>query len=103
MRTLRAELSKLVTLPFAWLGFIAGLVVPVGITTITSLTTEPGPDTGFSELAVGVLGAIIIGVTAIASEYTSEGEEAARSPPPSPRRPHVFVCWPRKPALSSSP
>ena len=41
MRTLRAELSKLVTLPFAWLGFIAGLVVPVGITTITSLTTEP--------------------------------------------------------------
>ena len=79
MRTLRAELSKLVTLPFAWLGFIAGLVVPVGITTITSLTTEPGPDTGFSELAVGVLGAIIIGVTAIASEYTSEGEEAASS------------------------
>lgn len=79
MRALRAELSKLVTLPFAWLGFIAGLVVPVGITTIASLTIEPGPDTGFSELAVGVLGAIIIGVTAIASEYTSEGEEAAGS------------------------
>lgn len=77
MRALRAELSKLASLPFAWLAFAAGLVVPVGIAVITSLTNEPGPDTGFNELAVGVLGAIILGVAAIGSEYTSEGEESA--------------------------
>ncbi len=77
MRALRAELSKLASLPFAWLGFAAGLVVPIGITIITSLTTTPGPDTGFNELSIGVLGAIILGVSAIGSEYTTEGEESA--------------------------
>ncbi len=79
MRALRAELSKLATLPFVWLAFAAGLVVPTGIAVITSLTGTPGPDTGFSELAVGVLGAIILGVAAIGSEYTTEGEESAGS------------------------
>lgn len=77
MRALRAELSKLASLPFVWLAFAAGLVVPTGIAVITSLTGTPGPDTGFSELAVGVLGAIILGVAAIGSEYTTEGEESA--------------------------
>lgn len=77
MRALRAELSKLATLPFAWLAFAAGLVVPTGIAVITSLTSDPGPDTGFAELAVGVLGAIILGVAGIGSEYTTEGEESA--------------------------
>lgn len=79
MRVLRAELSKLATLPFTWLAVTAGLVVPTGISVITSLTATPGPDTGFSELAIGVLGAIILGVGAIGSEYTSEGEESAGS------------------------
>lgn len=79
MRALRAELSKLATLPFVGLAIAAGLVVPTGIAFITSLTTTPGPDTGFSELAIGVLGAIILGVAAIGSEYTAEGEESAGS------------------------
>lgn len=77
MRALHAELSKLASLPFVWLAFAAGLVVPTGIAVITSLTGTPGPDTGFSELAIGVLGAIILGVAAIGSEYTTEGEESA--------------------------
>lgn len=77
MKALRAELSKIASLPLVWLAYAAGIVVPVGIAIITSLTQEPGPDTGFSELAVGVLGAIILGVTAISSEYTTEGEESA--------------------------
>lgn len=77
MRAVRAELSKLATLPFVWLAFAAGLLVPTVIAVITSLTSEPGRDTGFSELAVGVLGAIILGITAIGSEYTTEGEESA--------------------------
>ena len=79
MRALRAELSKLATLPFVWLAIAASLAVPTGIAVITSLTTTPGPDTGFAELAIGVLGAIILGVAAIGSEYTSEGEESAGS------------------------
>ena len=79
MRALRAELSKLATLPFVWLAVAAGLIVPTGIAVITTLTTTPGSDTGFSELAIGVLGAIILGVAAIGSEYTAEGEESAGS------------------------
>lgn len=79
MRALRAELSKLSTLPFVWLAVVAGLIVPIGIAVITSLTTTLGSDTGFSELAIGVLGAIILGVAAIGSEYTAEGEESAGS------------------------
>lgn len=76
MRALRAEMSKLASLPAAWLAITAGLVVPTGIAVITSLTATPGPDTGFSELAIGVLGAIVLGVVTIGSEYTTEGEEA---------------------------
>ena len=77
MSLLRAELSKLATLPFVWLAAGAGLVVPTGLAVITSFTTTPGSDTGFSELAIGVPGAIMLGVAAIGSEYTAEGEEAA--------------------------
>ncbi|GAA1532257.1 hypothetical protein [Brevibacterium picturae] len=77
MRALRSELSKLASLPFAWISFAAGLIVPVGITAITSLTSTPGDNTGFSELAIGVVGAIVLGVSAIGSEYTTEGEESA--------------------------
>lgn len=77
MRALRAELSKLVTLPFTWIAAAAGIVVPVGIAAITGATSDPGPDTGYAELAVGVLGAIMLGVSAIGSEYATEGEESA--------------------------
>lgn len=77
MRALRSELSKLASLPFTWIAFAAGLIVPVGITTITSLTSTPGSNTGFSELAIGVVGAIVLGVSVIGSEYTTEGEESA--------------------------
>lgn len=77
MNTLRSELSKLTSLPLVWIAFAAGLVVPVGITVITSLTSRPGRDTGFSELAIGVVGAIVLGVSAIGSEYATEGEESA--------------------------
>ncbi|GAB3616558.1 hypothetical protein GCM10027416_11150 [Okibacterium endophyticum] len=77
MRALRAELSKLASLPSTWIAFAAGLVVPTGIAVITSLTSTPGENTGFSELAIGVVGAIVLGVSVIGSEYTAEGEESA--------------------------
>ena len=65
MRVLRAELSKLATLPFTWLAAAAGIIIPTGISIITSATSTPGPDTGFAELAVGVLGVIVLGVNVI--------------------------------------
>ncbi|RDB49106.1 ABC transporter permease [Tsukamurella tyrosinosolvens] len=77
MNTVRAELIKLTTLPLAWAAFAAGLIVPVGIAVITSLTATPDGNTCFSELAIGVVGAIVLGVSAIGSEYSSEGEESA--------------------------
>lgn len=77
MNTLRSELSKLLSLPFTWVAVAAGLTVPIGISVITSLTSTPGLDTGFSELAIGVVGAIVLGVSAVGSEYTTEGEESA--------------------------
>jgi ABC-2 type transport system permease protein len=79
MRALRAELSKLLSLPFVRLACAAGLIVPVGLAVVISRTTPPGTDPGFNELAVGVLGAIILGIVAIGSEYTTEGEESAGS------------------------
>lgn len=77
MRTLRSELSKFASLPFVWIAFAAGLVVPVGIAVITSLTSTPGENTGFSELAIGVVGAIVLGVAAMSSDHTTEGEGSA--------------------------
>lgn len=77
MRALHAELAKLASLPLARFAVAAGLVVPAAITVLTSLTAASGSDAGFSELAIGVVGAIVLGVTAIGSEYTTEGEESA--------------------------
>ncbi|MDN5727128.1 MAG: hypothetical protein L0G99_14540 [Propionibacteriales bacterium] len=77
MRVLRAELAKLLSLPFARVAVVTGLVVPPGIAVISNLTSEPGTDNALAAMAVGVLGAIILGVIAISSEYTVEGEESA--------------------------
>lgn len=77
MRVFRSELSKLLTLPFTWIAVAAGLALPTGIAVITSLTTSPDENTGFSEIAIGVAGAIVLGAVAIGSEYTTEGEESA--------------------------
>ncbi|MGO3170126.1 MAG: ABC transporter permease [Bavariicoccus seileri] len=79
MRTLTSELSKLNSLPFIWVACAAGLIVPNVIAIITSLSGSPGAsvDTGFSELSVGALGAIILGGIAIGSEYVTEGEDSA--------------------------
>ena len=79
MKALTAELSKLISLPFFWVACAAGLIVPNVIAIITSLSGSPGAsiDTGFSELSVGALGAIVLGGIAIGSEYVTEGEDSA--------------------------
>ncbi len=98
MRALRAEASKLATLPFVWFAVVAGILAPTGIVVITSLTSDPNVDTGFAELGLGVIGAIMLGVVVISSEYTTEGEEAAGSQQITttltslPSRPRVLVA-----------
>ncbi|WP_129656336.1 ABC transporter permease [Rothia halotolerans] len=77
MRALRAELSKLVSLPASWLAAAVGVVVSAAVTVLSAGSSTPGPDTGFSSLALGVAGAIVIGVVAMSSEYAVEGEESA--------------------------
>lgn len=87
MRIVRAELLKLLGLPSAWIAFVIGLVVSPTIAFLNASTTAraiengtrtvPGGDAGYQELAFGVLGAIILGVVAISSEYLTEGEESA--------------------------
>lgn len=79
MRSLNAELSKLVSLPFVWIAFAAGLISPNVITIITSLDGSNAADIdgGFAELSIGVLGAIILGGIAVGSEFVTEGEDSS--------------------------
>lgn len=79
MKAIRAELSKLIALPAVWFACIAGIVVSAGVAVISSGSSAPGADTGFSSLALGVAGAIVIGVVAISSEYAVESEDATGS------------------------
>lgn len=86
MRVWRAELSKLVSLPSVWAALAAGLLIPsiiAGITASAARTAiargreaAAGIDTGYQELAFGVIGVIILGVVAISSEYFTESEDS---------------------------
>ena len=56
MRIIQSELSKLMSLPSTWIACAAGIITPVAIAVLTSLTSPPDGNTGFSELAIGVVG-----------------------------------------------
>lgn len=86
MRVWRAELAKLVTLPSVWAALAAGLLIPPVIAGITAAAARTaivrgseaaaGIDTGYQELAFGIIGVILLGVFAISSEYFTESEES---------------------------
>ncbi|SIQ19831.1 hypothetical protein SAMN05421833_101113 [Microbispora rosea] len=86
MRALAAEASKLASLPTVWIAMAAGVLVPSVIAAITASSTRStitrgaatvaGADTGYQELAFGVVGAITLGVVAISSEYSTESAES---------------------------
>ncbi|MFS0723589.1 ABC transporter permease [Paenibacillus sp. 1P07SE] len=86
MRALAGELSKLASLPSIWIAMITGVVVPSAIAAVNAVSTRnaitrgaesmAGIDTGYQELAFGVIGVIIVGVVAISSEYFTEGGES---------------------------
>ncbi|MGX2993313.1 hypothetical protein JNUCC64_03300 [Streptomyces sp. JNUCC 64] len=80
LRALRAEGHKLLTLPSAWLAVALGVLLPAGIAALNARSSHGpgGVDAGFTELGMGgAIGAIVLGVVAVSSEYTSEDEESA--------------------------
>ena len=81
MNAIRAELTKLTSLPAVWIAVAIGLVLPAGVAVLNASNSRarPSADTGFRDLAIGVIAAIVIGVVAVSSEYLAEGEESGGS------------------------
>jgi ABC-2 type transport system permease protein len=81
---IHAELRKLLGLRTAWIGLVLGLVAAPALVVLNApatrqavtdgLTTDLS-DIGFQNLGIGLLGAIILGVTAVSSEYTPTGDD----------------------------
>ncbi|MEV4297534.1 ABC transporter permease [Microbispora rosea] len=86
MRALAAEASKLASLPAVWIAMAAGVLVPGVVAAITASSAlgaitrgaqaNAAIDTGYQELAFGVVGAIILGVVGVSSEYVTESAES---------------------------
>ncbi|MFI5564996.1 ABC transporter permease [Amycolatopsis japonica] len=76
MRVYRGELRKLTSLPSVWVAVAVGVLLPAALTFFNARAASGNVDVGFQELAFGVVGAIILGVVAVSSEYTTEGENA---------------------------
>ncbi|MCM4084529.1 hypothetical protein [Paractinoplanes hotanensis] len=79
---MRAELSKLLGLPTAWVGLALGLVAAPALVFVNTpglrraLESERIADLGYENLGIGLLGALILGVVAVSSEYTSTGDDS---------------------------
>jgi ABC-2 type transport system permease protein len=75
---LAAELRKLATLPSARLGAAIGLLGAPALAMV-SAPAEPAraADAAYVELSAAVVGAILIGVVAVSSEYRDDGAESA--------------------------
>ncbi|MDI6097278.1 hypothetical protein QLQ12_01465 [Actinoplanes sp. NEAU-A12] len=85
MSLVRAELRKLLGLRTAWVGMVAGLVAAPALVFVNAPATRRAladgtwgdpSDLGFQSLGIGLLGAMILGVVAVSSEYTSTGEDS---------------------------
>lgn len=73
MRAYRGELSKLGSLPSIWAAGVVGVSVPAVVAFLNATGgARRSADTGFQELAFGVVGAIVLGVVAASSEYVTE-------------------------------
>ncbi|MEU4619368.1 hypothetical protein AB0G04_05205 [Actinoplanes sp. NPDC023801] len=82
---IHAELRKLLGLPTAWVGLVLGLIAAPALALLSAGATRQAiergiagdpSDTAFQPLGIGLLGALILGVVAVSSEYTSSGEDA---------------------------
>jgi len=65
----RTELLKLAGLPAVWVAAALGLLLPPLLVVLTGRTVADTTDSGFVELTVGVLGALVLGTVAAGSEY----------------------------------
>lgn len=64
-----AEVRKLAGLPSVWVAAALGLLMPPLLVVLTGRNVPDTSDTGFVELTVGVLGALVLGTVAAGSEY----------------------------------
>jgi len=85
MRAFNAELSKLFSLPSIWLAFLIGAFAPVVFATLDIIAQKEEiiagvssrlSQVGYTGLAFGVQGVIILGVLAVSSEYLTESSES---------------------------
>ncbi len=81
----RAELRKLLSLRTAWVGLVLGVTAAPALVLVgaggTRRAIEEGfladpSDAAFQPLGIGLLGALILGVVVMSSEYTSTGEDS---------------------------
>lgn len=93
MSYFRAEIVKMRTLPSVWLSSILALVIPTCLATInayklnralesgetTQFLNTSTSDIGFGHMIYGSIGAVIIGVVVISSEYTKNSQNVARA------------------------
>lgn len=101
---MRAELSKLLGLPTAWIGLALGLIAAPALVLVNTpgmrQAIESGEvtDLGYENLGIGLLGALILGVVAVSSEYTSTGDDAPGAHQMTttllamPRRSHLLLA-----------
>lgn len=91
LRALAAELRKALTLPAVWAGIAVALLGSLGITLLNAFTarnalaagradellasTSPF-ETAYAAAPLGTVGAVVIGVVVISSEYTTGGPDA---------------------------
>jgi hypothetical protein len=80
-----AELRKLLGLPTAWIGLVLGTVMapvvvllnaPYTRRAIAAGTVTDLSDLGLRDLAIGLIGPMVLGVVVVSSEYTSTGPDA---------------------------
>jgi ABC-2 type transport system permease protein len=81
----RAELLKLLSLPTAWVGLVLGLIAAPALALVSAGGTRraiengfhaDASDAAFQPLGIGLLGALILGVVVMSSEYTSTGDDS---------------------------
>ncbi|WP_127553726.1 ABC transporter permease [Actinoplanes sp. OR16] len=84
MSLVHGELRKLLGLPTAWIGLILGLLAapalvvlnaPAARQAVADGLTPDASDIGFQYLGIGMLGAMILGVVTVSSEYTPTGDD----------------------------
>ncbi|WP_203843776.1 hypothetical protein [Winogradskya humida] len=78
MRLVWVELCKLLRLPSARAGVALGVLCAPAIAAVSAPSERSAAvDVAFLELTFGVIGAILLGVVAVSSEYRDDGEDSA--------------------------